>query len=145
MSDSSQIVPLVCLPPSGSVPQKLPHSAYTNSNSNEASWESLLSPEPTPLVEGNFSRKRIKKPNRDVWTKPNRILWTNPSDFGSFQELPAELRLNIWRYLMPENRDEPKCAREPYGSWTTKSPRHGNRLAILRTSRALKEEVGELY
>ena len=72
-----------------------------------------------------------------------------PRRFGVFRNLPAEIRLHIWHYLMPEfrNDDEPSLSREAFGSpIATPVQRHGNRFAILRTSRALKNEIeAELY
>ena len=72
-----------------------------------------------------------------------------PRRFGAFRKLPAEVRLHIWHYLMPEfrNDDEPSLSREVFGSpVATPVQRHGNRFAILRTSRALKNEIeAELY
>ena len=92
----------------------------------------------TSLLKGRDSRKQVKKRKNKLRTKP--------AELGAFRKLPTEVRLSIWQYLMPEDRDEPESTREPYGSWTTKAPRNGNRLAILRTSHVLKEEVeGELY
>ena len=131
----SQDVPTICLPPSAAMPQNLPRSAYTNSISNDPCLKSRLPLEKPSLVEGGDSRKQIENTNLKLRTKL--------SERGEFRELPAEVRFKIWQYLMPEVRDEPECAREPYGSWTTKSPRHGNRLAILRTSCALKVEIEE--
>ena len=104
----SQIVPVVCFPPSGGVPQNLPHSASTDPTSNEASLKSRLPLHTTAFVEGGDSRKRTKKQNRKLKMKPSK--------FGAFQKLPADVRLNIWHYLMPEERDDSECAREPYGS-----------------------------
>ena len=72
-----------------------------------------------------------------------------PRRFGVFRKLPAEIRLHIWHFLMPEFRDdnEPSLSREAFGSpIVVPVQRLGNRLAILRTSRALKREIeAELY
>ena len=69
--------------------------------------------------------------------------------FGAFRKLPAELRLQIWHYLMPEWRDdsESSLSREAFGSPVViPDQRRGNRLAILRTNHALKNEIeAELY
>ncbi|KAL8795188.1 MAG: hypothetical protein Q9195_002343 [Heterodermia aff. obscurata] len=72
-----------------------------------------------------------------------------PSRFGTLRKLPAEVRLHIWHYLMPEFLDNngPSPSREAFGSPVlVPAPRLGNCLAILRTSRALKKEIeAELY
>lgn len=72
-----------------------------------------------------------------------------PRRFGVFRKLPAEIRLHIWHYLMPEFRDdnESSLSRGSFGSpIVVPVQRLGNRLAILRTSRALKREIeAELY
>ena len=72
-----------------------------------------------------------------------------PRRLGTFRKLPAEVRLHIWQYLMPELRDddEPSLSSEAFGSpVVVPAQRNGNRLTILRTSRALKKEIeAELY
>ena len=56
------------------------------------------------------------------------------------------MRLIIWRNLMPELRDEYEPSHEAYGSPASKSPRSGNRLAVIRASVALFYEIyPELY
>ena len=72
-----------------------------------------------------------------------------PRNFGAFRKLRAKVRLKIWQYLMPELRDdiELSLSREAFGSpVAVPVQRDGNRLAILRTSRAFKDEIeAELY
>ena len=80
---------------------------------------------------------------KEKWTKRTTH---KPSQFGTFRLLPAEIRLKIWQHLMPELRDECEAPRELLRSQTKSTPRSGERLAILCTSRVLKKEVGtELY
>ena len=76
----------------------------------------------------------------------NSECMTGPCPFGEFGKLCMEVRLNIWQYLMPELRKESEPPTEIYGSRIISSPRSGNRLAIMRTSQALKYEIrAELY
>jgi hypothetical protein len=57
-----------------------------------------------------------------------------PSNLGTFSRLPKEVRILIWRNLLPEGRSE--------DSWRSGK----NSLTILRTSQDLKKEIEtELY
>lgn len=92
----------------------------------DASIQTLGPPEPSAI---NFNEDDCK-----------------PSHYGVFKELPLEVRWNVWGYLMPELREEDEPQPQPFGSPIVSIPRLGNRFAILRTSRALRDEVcTELY
>ena len=63
--------------------------------------------------------------------------------FGMFSNLSAELRLNIWRHLMPSGYDDILSDTD---LWELYQSSPSNALAIMRTNRAIHAEVSyELY
>ena len=69
---------------------------------------------------------------------------------GALAQLPIEVRVLIWKFLMPECRSRyqpPGSEAYSVRSTTRRAPpRAGKRLSILRTCRQLREEISsELY
>jgi len=139
MSITSQISQVSTIPvaPCGDVlSQYLSHSSVTDSRKNQGTSDSMAPPTVTSLPVTPESEKRAEERSRQP----------SISSFGAFYKLPPELRLIIWRNLMPELRDESEPSPETYGSPVDVSPRLGNRLAVIRTSFALFYEIrSELY
>lgn len=137
----------------GAMPNKLGIDQMTNIHSTTRSdgpedlhYASLSGPgmdemsltEITYVMDAHEPEMKAERINPDCKTE------TCP--FGELGKLPVEVRFNIWRHLMPELREESEPPTEMYGSPMILSPRSGNRLAILRTSHALKYEIQmELY
>lgn len=139
MSITSQISQVSTIPvaPCGDVlSQHLSHSSVTDSRKNQGASDSMAPPTATSLPVTPESEKRAEERSRQP----------SISSFGAFYKLPPELRLIIWRNLMPELRDECKPSPEAYSSPVGESLRLGNRLAIVPTSFALFYELrSELY
>lgn len=56
-----------------------------------------------------------KTPSSDPSVDPKCVVSDPRLDHtrsGEFRKLPAELRLNIWQHLMPENREEHEHPRD---------------------------------
>ena len=131
---------MVPVAPCGDVlSQHLSQSSVTDSCGNQGASDSMAPPTatsstsiPTTPESENWAAERSRQPSS--------------SSLGTFYKLPAELRLIIWRNLMPELRDESEPSPEAYGSVVDESPRLGNRLAVIRTSFALFYAIrSELY
>ncbi len=131
---------MVPVAPCGDVlSQHLSQSSVTDSCGNQGASDSMAPPTatsstsiPTTPESENWAAERSRQPSS--------------SSLGTFYKLPAELRLIIWRNLMPELRDESEPSPEAYGSVVDESPRLGNCPAVIRTNFALFYAIrSELY